>query len=311
MAKILIYCKALVDLPVEMERQVPKKPKNNRYGLKWLLLLLSLDNTAFAQLRISGEVSDLSTGRPVAFVSIGIAGKTVGTLSDEKGRFELNVQEYQKKDSLKIASIGYKTRVYSVSEWSETQHKKIQLETIPLQLEEVVIRSKKIKFKTLGTTRYTTNNCTGFADVGGNWKGSEAAILIRNKKDVLIESFSFFVIQNKYKDSLLFRLMFYEKIRNDWVGPTFLKKPIIFKVGIKQGEFTLPLRDYNIRFGSDFFVSLECLMDEMEISKFCYSGSVNVPSYYKVKAFSKWHSTAGTYKGGGGADFNVKVSYSE
>jgi len=54
-------------------------------------------------------------------------------------------------------------------------------------------------------------------------------------------------------------------------------------------------------------------MDEMEISKFCYAGSVNVPSYFKVKAFSNWHKTHGTgnRKGGGGGDFNVKVSYSD
>jgi hypothetical protein len=55
---------------------------------------------------------------------------------------------------------------------------------------------------------------------------------------------------------------------------------------------------------------MECLEDELDIRKFCYSGSLEVPSYYKVKAFSKWHSTRGTATGGGGADFNLLVSYS-
>jgi hypothetical protein len=82
-------------------------------------------------------------------------------------------------------------------------------------------------------------------------------------------------------------------------------------MGTKQGEFTLVLKDYNIRCNRDFFVSLECLMDEMDITKFCYTSSIATSSYYKVKAFSKWHNTKGTGSGGGGADFKINVSYTD
>ncbi len=270
-----------------------------------------LSQAAIAQVAIKGTVLEKKSNQAVPFVSIGIIGKTIGTVSDENGIFDLQLANIPKNDSLKFLAIGYKPAVYLLSDFVKENNKKIVLEELPQLLEEVVIKSKKIKYKTLGTTKYTKNNCTGFADLGGNWRGSEAAILVKNNKNVLIESFSFFVIQNKYSDSLLFRLMFYEKIKNDWVGKTFLRKPVIFKMGTKQGEFTLALKDYNIRHASDFFISLECLMDEMDITKFCYSSSIATSSYYKVKAFSKWHNTKGTHSGGGGADFNVKVSYTD
>jgi hypothetical protein len=279
--------------------------------MKLLAGLIAISGTILAQTTITGVVLTGVGKTPIAYASIGIVGKTIGTLSDERGSFELKISANEKPDSIKIAAIGYKTCSVPVSDLIQEPGKKIVLTELPLELDEVVIKAKKLKYKTLGTTKYSTNNCSGFADVNGNWKGSEAAILVRNKHNSLIESFSFYVIQNKYRDSLAFRLMFYEKIKNDWVGKTFLKKSIIFKLGTNRGEFTLPLRDYNIRASGDFFISLECLMDEMEITKFCYSGSANVPSYYKVKAFSKWHSTAGTGNGGGGADFNVRVSYSD
>ena len=288
--------------------------------MKLLAVFLTFSSAFFAQQKITGTIFDKSTKQPIPFVSIGIIGKSAGTLSNEQGFFDITFLENQKKDSVKISTIGYKPLVFLVSDFIKEVNKSIGLEGLPTQLAEVVIRSKKVKFKTLGTTKYTKNNCTGFADIEGNWKGSEAAILIKNKKNCQIENFSFFVIQNKYTDSLVFRLNLYSRISppagspswfgDDWVGPTILKKAIIFKVGTKQGEFTLPLSNYNIQTSSDFFVSLECLMDEMEITKFCYSGSVNTPSFFKVKAFAKWHKTGGS-RGGGGADFNVKVSYTD
>ena len=277
--------------------------------LSLIYLIVLFSQIIFSQQIIKGIIVDKSTQLPIPFVSVGILGKPFGTVCNDEGFFEFTVNNIQKKDSIKFSSIGYQTQAILVFDYFKLTSKKIILFQSATQLDEIVVNSKKIKYKTLGTTKYTTINCTGFSDVGGNWKGSEAAILIKNNKNILIESFGFYVIQNKYKDSLLFRLMFYEKIKNDWVGSTFLKKPIIFKLGIKQGEFILPLKDYNIKTNNDFFISLECLMDEMDITKFCYSSSISTSSYYKVKAFSKWHNKGGTRSGGGGADFNVKVSY--
>jgi hypothetical protein len=159
----------------------------------------------------------------------------------------------------------------------------------------------------LGNKKYNKKNCSGFVKNSNNWKGSEAAILAGNKegRQVRIESFSFYIIQNKYSDSLRFRLMLYEASPKKYPRlKTVMKKSIVFKVGIQQGEFTLDLKDYNIVTSKDFFISLECLMNEVDMGKFCFSGSNSTPSFVKSAAFERWRKVKG-----GGADFNVKVTF--
>lgn len=279
--------------------------------MKYLLLFLAFTANLAAQQKVSGVITDKTTNKPISFASIGIVGKQVGTLSDENGVFELILAEDQKKDTLKVYAIGYKPQIFYAPDLIKELNKKMSLEALPTQLEEVVVKSKKIKYKILGTNKYSKNNCSGFVKNTNNWKGSESALKINNKdgRQVLMETFSFFIIQNKYADSLTFRLMFYEAADTKWQYPStrpFMKKPIIFKVGQKQGEFTLNIKDYGVYTSKDFYVSLECLMDEMEITKFCYAGSYDSPSFVKAAAFSKW-----TQIRGGGPDFNVKVSYTD
>lgn len=71
----------------------------------------------FAQQKVSGVVIDKVNKQPIPFVSIGIIGKSVGTLSSEKGEFDFTFFENQKNDSVKIATIGYKPQVYLVADF--------------------------------------------------------------------------------------------------------------------------------------------------------------------------------------------------
>lgn len=290
--------------------------------MKTLILAIISPLFVLAQTPFAGIIVDEATGLGIPFANIGLIGKPIGTVADENGQFSFDLPESQKPDSLKVSSIGYQSKSF-LRGTNATKDNKIFLQQTAQALEEVVVHYKKRRYKTLGDNDYTKNNCSGFADISGNWKGSETAVYIKNKKTVQIESFSFYVIMNRYTDSLMFRLMLYERIpgklhgkinqKENWVGNTFLKKPVIFKLGMKQGEFTLDLRDYNIYCQGDFFISLECLMDKMEISQFCYAGSVDQKSYFKVKAFSNWHKTYGNSirPGGGGGEFNVRVAYSD
>lgn len=274
--------------------------------MKLTFLFLFMISLGFSQNQVRGIIIN-NEGSPIPFVSIGIIGKSIGTLSNENGLFEFSFSNNLNKDSIQIQAIGFKARTYSVNDFISEKTQTITLEAMPMLLEEVEIASKKIKYEYLGNTHYTKNNCSGFVKNTNNWKGSEAAIIAGNKpgRTVLIESFSFYVIQNKYTDSLKFRLMFYEATDKKYPRMrSFLRKPIIFNLGNKQGEFVLDLKQYNISTSKDFFISLECLMDEMEISKFCYAGSYSTPSFVKSSAFDRWYKIRG-----GGADFKVKVSY--
>lgn len=260
----------------------------------------------------NAKITDASTNAGIPFASIGIKGKNVGTVADEKGNFELNILKCGEDDSLKISAIGYKTIGFTVSEARQSMSKVILLEPLIVKLNEVVVTSKKVKRKVLGTSKYSTKNCSAFQGLEGNWKGEEAAIRANNTKgkSVFIEDFNFYIIQNKYEDSLVFRLMLYPVNAKNLPGETFLKKPVIFKTAVKQGIVHVDLKNYNIVYNDDFFISLECLMDKMDQTKFCFAGSIDVFSYVKTSAFGNWYQpSSGRKKAGGGADLNVTVSY--
>lgn len=272
--------------------------------MRLLYLAILLANCTFSQKQFSGQISDAGTGQPVPFASIGIAGKSTGTLSDENGNFSFKFPG--DADSLRIQAIGYKSQtIFTGSARNEVL--KISLESESTLLDEVEISSKKLKTGYVGSPKYDKNNCSGFVKNEQNWKGSQAAILAGNKagRKVWLSEFSFYIIKNLYTDSILFRLMFYEVSEKGYPRlKTFLRKPIIFKMGQKQGEFFLDLKNYNLSTSGDFFISLECLQDEMDISKFCYAGSYDIPSFVKTSPFGPWIRVRG-----GGADFKVKVAY--
>jgi hypothetical protein len=267
--------------------------------------------SAGAQGIYSAKITDASTKTGIPFASIGIKGKNVGTVADENGNFELNILKCLEDDTLKVSAIGYKTKSFTVSEARQGMSKIILLEPLVVKLNEVVVTSKKVKQKVLGTSKYSTRNCSAFQGLDGNWKGEEAAIRANNQKgkSVFIEDFNFYIIQNKYEDSLVFRLMLYSVNEKNLPGQTFLNKPIIFKTAVKQGVVHVDLKKYNIVHEGDFFISLECLMDKMEQTKFCFAGSIKVPSYVKNTAFGNWYYPHDRKGGGGGADLNVTVSY--
>jgi hypothetical protein len=268
---------------------------------QWFCLaLVFLSIPFFAQQKISGYVKDERTGQPIPFPSIGIAGTQRGTIGDQNGFFELEVNPG--KDTLWVSVIGYKHS--SVAAASLKGRGTIYLNPETYTLQEITVKASETKYQYLGTVKYSQKICTAFVGENDNWRGEQAAILAINKekKEVYFESFGFFIVKNEYTDSLQFRLMLYEVDSAGYPGATFLKKPVLFKTNAKKGEVRIDLTPYNLTWNRDFFISLECLEEKMEASKFCFAGSIKVPSYVKTGPFVKWLRVRG-----GGGDFNVRV----
>lgn len=273
--------------------------------LSFLSCFILLNHFSFSQKGISGTIKDKTTQLAIPFASIGILGTNIGTLSDEKGNFELPGQHFSDTDTLRISSIGYSNFSAPVSEIKKN-NKLFYLTPMVYNLTEIKVKPKNPAHKILGTANYSKDVCTAFIGQNNNCKGEQAAIKAISKDSVTVyfESFNFYIIKNEYPDSLKFRIMFYEVNAKGFPGETFLKKPIIFKTNTKQGEVHIDLKNYEISTAGDFFISLECLEEKLEPTKFCFAGTIRVPSFFKTSTFGKW----GKVKGGGG-DFNVRVGY--
>ena len=270
-----------------------------------LIPLLFLLNQLFAQSSLSGNLIDDDTKEPIPFASVGSKLTKAAVLTNEKGEFKLILQNYSESDSIKFFAIGYYE--YTVSIKDLNKPKQFKLKANAVSLDEVQVSAKKLYNKKLGISNYDKRNCSGFIDLENNWKGVETGIRLPNSdhKRLQVKDFSFYIIKNTITDTLTFRLNFYS---SNQYYPTrnILKKPIIFKTAIKQGEFKLDLMEYNIIAYDDFYVSVECLMDKVSINDFCFAGENSEPSYVRENAIHKWKKIRG-----GGAAFNVTVLYSK
>ena len=89
--------------------------------------------------KISGRVTDAVTGEGIPFANIAIKGKTVGTTSDENGKFSLT--STQTGDSLLFSSLGYQNRAYRIIPVA-SQAINAVLTTSATKLQEVKIYAK-------------------------------------------------------------------------------------------------------------------------------------------------------------------------
>ncbi|MBL7895573.1 MAG: carboxypeptidase-like regulatory domain-containing protein [Bacteroidia bacterium] len=270
------------------------------------LFLILISVSASGQIIIKGKVADISTKEPIPFASIGIKGKAYGTVCDENGVFELKVGAFTETDTLKITAIGYDGKKISMKVAKNFSNETIYLPSASVQLSEVKVKPKKTITKVLGNKNYNTGICLSFTGAEGNYKGAEISIKANNKKGrlVFLENFNFYIVKNLYKDSLTFRLNFYKEDKNGLPGENILRKPIIFKTMVKEGVVSVNLKHLFINTDDDFFMSLECLEDEIDKEKLCFSGSVSGPCYMKAATFMDWMKIPF-----GGIDFNVTVTY--
>ncbi len=79
--------------------------------------ILSCSQSSFGQVMLKGNIVYDNDAAPAGFVSIELMqNKSTRTMSDDKGNFHFYIKEAQKKDSLLISAVGYKSITMPVSE---------------------------------------------------------------------------------------------------------------------------------------------------------------------------------------------------
>jgi hypothetical protein len=126
--------------------------------LVFQIILILFSSSIFSQFTVSGFVFDSTSKEPLLGVSIYYDGTTIGTVTDEKGFFELSTSK-RLTGNLVIDFLGYETVILSQVE--EGSLGTIFFDEKPVALEEVVLlpdtwsRIKKLRIfrkEFLGTT---------------------------------------------------------------------------------------------------------------------------------------------------------------
>lgn len=91
------------------------------------------------RITISAKVVDKETKEPLVFASIGIKGKSIGTITNQEGEFDFHLSAELRNDVLVINMLGYKT--YEAPVWTllEIPNLIIEIDKSPLVLDEVVV----------------------------------------------------------------------------------------------------------------------------------------------------------------------------
>ena len=92
---------------------------------------------------LRGTVYDSNSRLPIPYASVFFEKSSIGTITDNKGRFELKYS--QEFSLLTVSCIGYETQTFSIETGKKTKLE-IYLKNIDYQLTEVVIKPKKEKY---------------------------------------------------------------------------------------------------------------------------------------------------------------------
>lgn len=117
------------------DKQIIILKKNTFQNLNPIKNEFKIENT----FQIYGSVYDRRTKEPLAFANIALLGKSIGSVSNEQGMFNLKIKDANFKDTLVISYIGYKNTYVPVNQLS-LYNNNIYLEENLVKIQEVIIR---------------------------------------------------------------------------------------------------------------------------------------------------------------------------
>ncbi|MDL5046727.1 carboxypeptidase-like regulatory domain-containing protein [Oscillatoria amoena NRMC-F 0135] len=104
----------------------------------WLLSVFTLPGHA-QRITITGKIMDRETGEVLPFASVGIQGKSIGTISNLQGEFDFHIPMEYRNDILVISMLGYNN--FEAPVWSVSDKLlMVELNRSTTVLNEVVVR---------------------------------------------------------------------------------------------------------------------------------------------------------------------------
>ena len=206
---------------------------------------------ALAQ-QLTGRVLAASSGKPVAFATIGVKGQALGSTADERGYFAFAVPAtLPSADSVVISCVGFRSLRLTVGQLRGPESV-WRLLPQTQTLGEVQVRHPKLKPAILGRNAkggmayWTTKIRDSTLTVASDERGWEVATVLPVRRSCYVDSFRFYVSQNDFKP-VRFRFVLYE-LTNDRPTRQLLTDDIQFTLPSRQtGWVSLDLRAYNLQ----------------------------------------------------------------
>lgn len=219
------------------------------------LVILLTKSAAYAQSVIAGRVKS-EKGVLLPYVNIGIKDGKFGAISDTDGKFSISIPDSLLNDTLTFSSIGFDEKSFIINSLIGKTNLEIVLNEKVTTLPEVRISNKKLRQYKLGITGRTPMVSIPTKSYQKN-DILEQARLINLKKPAKILNANIFVISDTQKEVSI-RLNFYA-FTNGLPGKRLIERSIIKKAIVKNGWFSIDLKDEAIYLDENFVVSFEYL----------------------------------------------------
>jgi hypothetical protein len=225
-------------------------------------------------------ITDAVTGKPIAYASLGIQYKPIGTVADAAGHVALAaLRAAAPTDTLVVSCVGYQSRKVLVSQLS--REATLRLRPVATALAEVVVHSRLPNQVVLGHRNASVFTSFGFyttTDTAAHSRlGREMGVLLNVHHSTELQSFRVLTFGRDFQ-TVTFRLNIYA-VRNGLPASTLLQRDIIFTVnGQQRGWTEVDLRPYAIRLagGQQVVAAIEWLAN---VPSQRVGGFLNVPGH--------------------------------
>lgn len=259
--------------------------------MKYAFLLLFFFSVVYcvSQNEITGTIR-AKNELPLEYVNIGVKDKAIGTISNSKGVFHLDVTNAKLNDSLVISYLGFETKILPISHFYKERI--LYLNEKITELDEVIVSNKELKKGKRKRKGYKSKSKSIITGWNNYSKGEESGLIIKNNnKNIKIEKICFQLAHNTFETAKM-RLRI-RNVTNKFPSEDILLKNIYIDVN-EPNNYCIDVSEYEIYTKNDFFVGLELIFigkrkkDNQKRDLIALSGSLTGKLYYKEASASKW-----------------------
>jgi pimeloyl-ACP methyl ester carboxylesterase len=260
---------------------------------------------------LGGVTVDGTTLMPLAYVSIGIKSKPIGTVSDSTGRYTMtyNQTEVNEKDSIFFAAVGYRTVKMAFGSYINTD-KTIKLSEVPNMLQTVAIKAKPLEVKNYGRSNASLiffpamyKNIPKQSDE----KGREQASILKIDQHVYLRKLSFKINRRSF-NRIKLRMNIYS-VKEGLPDQSILSKDVVFdvegsnQIGMPRAE-NIDLSPYQIQIKGRKEIALSLAILELEpLAGDSTQPAFFIPSFpaplrsslFRMKGEAAWQKVSSSY----------------
>lgn len=251
-----------------------------------ILILLLTAFFPYAQV-ISGTVLSKEENTPIPYVKVGVEKENIGIISDDKGKFSIDLSNVNPTAKVKIDVAGYEAYTESVQNFLKKSDTNIFLKEKFKNIQEVKITPKKLVDKNWGVNTKTKSVMYSVNPMFSKDFLGETALEFKASKKSKIKNIHLNIASITADRPVIMRYTIYKE-KNGLPGESILDEEItveLTKDKIVDDTFTLDVNDKNIWVQGRFFVGIQFLKE--------FEGKLNISAAlfrtgYLRKFYGDW-----------------------